>query len=70
MASMIELLMDMLSGDTLDKISEQVGIPKDKTQQALPDIMAVLTGALAKNSSRKQGAKELSNALTDMNPKS
>ena len=63
MASMIELLMGMLSGDTLDKISEQVGIPKGKAQQALPDIMAVLTGALAKNSSRKQGAKALSNAL-------
>jgi hypothetical protein len=64
MASMVEMLMDMLSGDTLDKMSKQVGIPKGKTQQALPDIMAVLTGALAKNSSKKQGAKELSNALT------
>ena len=62
-ASMIELLMGMLSGDILDKISEQVGIPKGKAQQALPDIMAVLTGALAKNSSRKQGAKALSNVL-------
>ena len=63
MASMIELLMDMLSGDVLDKISKQIGIPKEKAQQVLPDIMAVLTGALAKNSSRKQGAKALSSAL-------
>jgi hypothetical protein len=64
MASMIELLIEMLSGDALDIISKKVGVPKGKTQQALPDIIAVLTGALAKNSSKKQGAKELSNALT------
>ena len=38
----------MLGGDTLSKISEQVGAPQDKTRQALRDIMAVLTGAVAK----------------------
>ncbi|MDZ7838522.1 MAG: DUF937 domain-containing protein [Actinomycetota bacterium] len=63
MASLMESLMGMLSGDTLDKISQQVGAPKEKTQQALPDILAVLTGGLAKNSSRQEGAQELSQAL-------
>lgn len=63
MASMIEILMGMLSGDTLGKISEQVGMPRNKAQQALPDIIAVLTGALAKDSSRRQGAKALSDVL-------
>lgn len=63
MASILESLMGMLGGDTLSKISEQVGAPKNKTEQALPDIMAVLTGALAKNSSQQEGAQALSDAL-------
>ena len=32
MASIFESLMGMLGGDTLSKISEQVGAPKDKTE--------------------------------------
>jgi len=64
MASMIESVMSMLSGDTLGKISQQVGIPKEKAQAALPGVVAVLTGALANNSSQKQGAQSLANALT------
>ncbi|MDD3777623.1 MAG: DUF937 domain-containing protein [Actinomycetota bacterium] len=63
MASMIESVMNMLGGDTLDKISQQVGVPKDKAKQALPDVMAVITGALAKNSKNEQEAKSISNAL-------
>jgi hypothetical protein len=35
MASILESLMGMLGGDTLGKISEQVGAPKNKTEQAL-----------------------------------
>ncbi len=63
MASILESLMGMLGGDTLGKISQQIGAPQDKTQQALPDVLAVLTGALAKNSSKQEGAQALSNAL-------
>lgn len=32
MASMIEQLMGMLGGDTINKISQQVGIPEEKAQ--------------------------------------
>jgi hypothetical protein len=63
MSSMLESLMGMLSGDTLGKISKQVGVPEEKAKEALPDILAVLTGALAKNSSQQQSAQSLSNAL-------
>jgi hypothetical protein len=65
MASMIESLMGMLGGDTLSKISQQIGIPEEKAKQALPDVLGVLTGALAKESSQKQGAQSLSKALSE-----
>jgi hypothetical protein len=55
--------MGMLSGDALGKISQQIGVPRDKTQQALPDVLAVLTGAIARNSSKQEGAQALSDAL-------
>jgi hypothetical protein len=63
MASMLESLMGMLSGDTLSKISQQIGVPQDKAQQAMPDVLAVLTGALAKNTAKPDGAQALSSAL-------
>jgi len=63
MSSIIESLLSTLSGDALGKISQQIGAPQDKTQQALPDVLAVLTGALAKNSSSQEGAQSLSDAL-------
>ena len=65
MSSMIESLIGMLGGETLGKISQQIGIPEDKAKQALPGIMAVLTGALAQESSVKQGAQSLSKALAE-----
>ncbi len=65
MASMIESLMGMLSGNTIDQISSAVGLPKGKAQEALPEVLAVLTGALAKNTSQKEGAISLSNALSN-----
>ena len=64
MASIVDSLMDALSGEMLSKISEQVGIPKEKTKEVLPDVLAVLTGALAKNSSQEKGAQELDSALS------
>jgi hypothetical protein len=65
MASMIESIMGMISGDTLSKISHQLSVPEDKAKQALPDVLGVLTGALAKESSQKQGAQSLSKALSE-----
>lgn len=63
MASMIEMLLDQLGGDTLSQVSRQVGLPEKDTEKAVPEILAVLTGALARNSSKGDGANALSAAL-------
>ncbi|MBN1272511.1 MAG: DUF937 domain-containing protein [Candidatus Aminicenantes bacterium] len=63
MASIIEVLMDQLSGEPLGKISNQLGARKRDTAKAMPEVLGLLTEALARNSSRKEGAQALSTAL-------
>lgn len=63
MSSVIESVMNILSGDTLQNISKELGAPQDKTKQAITDVIALLTGALAQNSAKKEGAQELTDAL-------
>ena len=52
MSSIFEMLMDQLGGDSAAQISRRVGVREDEAKQALPDVLGVLTGALARNSSR------------------
>jgi hypothetical protein len=63
MSSIIELLMDQLGGENLGKISRQVGAREEDTAKEMPEILGLLTDALARNSSRQDGAQALSNAL-------
>ena len=63
MSSIIELLMNQLGGETLGKISRQVGAREEDTAKAMPEILGLLTEALARNSERQDGAQALSNAL-------
>jgi len=63
MASMIEMLMEKLGGDTLSQMGRQVGMTEKDTEQAMPEVLAVLTGALARNSAKGGGANALSAAL-------
>ena len=63
MSSIIEVLMDQLKGENLGKISNQVGAREKETARAMPEILGLLTEALARNSSRGEGAQALSNAL-------
>lgn len=63
MSSIIEVLMDQLKGENLGKISNQVGAREKETAKALPEILGLLTEALARNSSREEGAQALSKAL-------
>ena len=63
MSSIIELLMDQLGGDALGQISRQVGVREEDTAKAMPEVLGLLTDALARNSSRQDGAQALSNAL-------
>jgi hypothetical protein len=63
MASILESIINMLGQQNLGRISKQVQAPEDKTQKAITDISALLTGALANNASKQQGAQALANAL-------
>jgi hypothetical protein len=63
MSSIIELLMDQLGGENIGKISRQVGAREEDTAKAMPEMLGLLTEALARNSSRQEGAQGLSNAL-------
>lgn len=63
MASILESIISMLAQQNLGQISNQVQAPEDKTQKAITDISALLTGALANNASQQQGAQALANAL-------
>jgi putative sterol carrier protein len=64
MSSLIESLIGMLSEDNLSRVSKQVGLTEDKAKQALPDVLATITGALASNTSNKKEAQLLDNALS------
>jgi len=63
MSSIIEVLMDQLKGENLGKISNQVGAREKETAKAMPEILGLLTAALARNSSREEGAQALAKAL-------
>ena len=63
MASMLDSIMGQLGGDMIGNISKQIGLPKSTVQGAIPIITSLLTGALANNSSKKQGAQSLTGAL-------
>lgn len=64
MSSIIESVLGMLAGEALGSVSRQIGVSKEKTQQILPEAVALITSALAQNSSSKKGAQALSNALS------
>ncbi len=64
MSSIIESVLGMLTGEALGSVSRQIGVSKEKTQQILPEAIALITSALAQNSSSKKGAQALSDALS------
>ncbi|MCJ7473221.1 MAG: DUF937 domain-containing protein [Actinobacteria bacterium] len=63
MASMLDSIMGQLGGDMMGSISKQTGVPSNVIQSAIPAVVALLTGALANNASKKQGASSLTGAL-------
>ncbi len=65
MATIVETLMQHLSGDTLRGMSQQLGTDDATTSNAVTAALPVLVGALAKNASSQNGAASLSNALQD-----
>jgi hypothetical protein len=54
----------ILSGDTLSRISKQIGADPDTTSNAIAGALPMLIGALSKNASRPGGAEALAGALS------
>lgn len=64
MESVLQMLLGQMSGDTLDNISDQLGINKQSAQQAVSLALPLLLGNLNRNASTSDGAQALSNALS------
>lgn len=62
MESMIDKLMQQIEGES-SRISQKVGGDEEEIKKAIPDVMALLTGALARNSERPEEARSLLAAL-------
>lgn len=63
MDALTQQLMQQLSEDGLSQISRQIGADQKATGSALSTTIPVLISAMAKNSSKSQGAKALHQAL-------
>ena len=63
MDGLLQTLIPLLAGDTLGGISEQLGVDKNKTQQAITVALPLLIGALNRNASTSDGAQALTGAL-------
>ena len=61
---LMSILQNQLSEGMLDQLTQQLGgADRGQTAVAASGIMSVLTGALAKNASKPEGANALANAL-------
>ncbi len=61
--SMMDMVTQMMGGDTTKQISRQLDQDESKTQAAIATALPMLLGALAKNSSTPDGAGALHRAL-------
>lgn len=63
MDSVLQLLLSQLGGDTLGKISKQVGVDEGQAQKAVGLALPLLIGALNRNAASPDGAEALAGAL-------
>ncbi len=61
--SVVDILNSQLGPDGIAAIGRQLGLDPATTQKAVADAVPLLTGALARNASRPEGAQALSQAL-------
>lgn len=64
MSTLTESLLQQLSGDTIDQISQQLGVDPQTARKGIGLALPLLVAALARNSSSQEGAQSLSDALT------
>jgi hypothetical protein len=65
MASIIDTVTQQLGGDTLQRISQQIGADPAATERAIGVALPTLVGGLARNAQQPAGAQALSTALND-----
>lgn len=63
MSDMLEMLAQTLGGDTLGKISSQIGADEDSTAKAVSAALPIFLGAMDRNTDQPGGAGSLLNAL-------
>jgi hypothetical protein len=63
MDSIVQLLISQLTDGAVGKISDQLGIDENKTQQAIGMALPVIIGALNRNTDSTDGAQSLIGAL-------
>lgn len=63
MDSLLQTLLNQLSGDTLGSITDQLGIDEDTAQKAIGVALPLLIGSLNRNASSSDGAQALTSAL-------
>lgn len=63
MDSLLDLLDKQLSAGTLSKLSGQLGVGEEDLARAVPSVVAMLTGSLARNAAQPDGAQALAAAL-------
>lgn len=63
MSSLMQMLTSQLGGDTLQKLSRELGTDEKTTSAAAGAAVSTLVGAMARNASDEQGARSLHQAL-------
>ena len=63
MSDMLEMLADTLGGNTLERISSQIGADEGSTAKAISAALPILLGAMDRNTDQLDGAESLLNAL-------
>jgi hypothetical protein len=63
MSSLLELLTQQVGGGTITQMSQQLGADKDSTEQAMTTALPLLLGALARNTTKPDGAAALHRAV-------
>jgi len=62
-SSIVEMLMNQLSGSSVDQLSQKIGADRESTSRAIQAGLPLLMGALASNTGRSGGAQSLLGAL-------
>jgi hypothetical protein len=63
MTTLTETLMQQFNADTVDQISQQLGVDQQTARKGIGLALPLLVTALARNSSSPEGAQALSDAL-------